>query len=196
MMNGTRHTHFPGPNFSYGSFSKFREDLISLTTNGEVTNFYNVPDIGFWYEDEGRILLPEEIEDDEKLLMIILQNNIDIEEVKAKTEKLKVYLDEIKANYPNFYKLFPLLAHSDCDGEIPHRFLSMILEGLIAAREEAIKIASESPEYDKSLSYNENFHNSFDKNFKIEFPIDGRICGFIKIIETALKKENSILVFC
>lgn len=201
VISGDISSYLVGPSFSYGSFGDFRECLVSLTTNGEITDFYQRPEanIGFWYEEECRKLLPEEVEDEESLLMLALNSDIDIKEVKAETEKLKVYLVDIKLKYPNLYKLLPLLCHSDCDGEIPHKLLNMVLDGLIAARDKAIEIMSKKPEYNINIGYMENYSNLVYKNppnkAHPEFPIDGRICGFIELVETALK-EDSAIEFC
>ena len=98
----------------YIGFKNFRDKLVEFATNGKFTDIANDK------YDDGEPLCWAFYDDE--TYQIGIDKNIFTEE-DLKKESIKKYLNKLnhmKENYPKLYQIFPFIAHSDCEGEVPY----------------------------------------------------------------------------
>lgn len=142
----------------YGGFKFLRDALLKFASNGVYSNI--VDDIlqgkeftWCWYKEN---------------TMVVIMHREDFEDAEEVDEDYLNKLEYLKVNYPKVYAIYPLLAHCDCEGEMPLSQCKMILP-----------VIKEFYETDKS-NYG---YSGWDYNFTEEF---------IDILETIIQKKGKL----
>lgn len=107
----------------YFGFKFFRDALMKFATNGTFT------DISKDKYFDGSNVIGGFMRDD-TLAICMLREDFSENDIKEDFEAVVSYLnklDDMKQKYPKLYSLFPLIAHCDCEGEIPYEQCRMIL---------------------------------------------------------------------
>lgn len=142
----------------YFGFKFFRDALLKFASDGVYSDIAKDTLKGkeftwCWYKDD---------------TMAVIMRRDEFEEGDKVDEDYLNKLEYLKVNYPKVYAIYPLLAHCDCEGEMPLNQCKMILP--------VIK------EFYKQDNHNYGY-SGWDYNFTEEF---------INILETVIQKKGKL----
>ena len=110
----------------YIGFKLFRDALVKFTTNGAYSDINKDKYFDGKYASD----LVNSFIDDDSLQVCIDDEDFlseDLEKYQDEVKQYKHKLFHMKEHYPKLYQVFPLIAHCDCDGEMPLKQCQMIL---------------------------------------------------------------------